>query len=31
MLEINDSVPQDDPLRILILSAVICIDMVLKE
>jgi len=31
MLEINDAVPKDDPLRILILSAVICIDMVLKE
>lgn len=31
MLEINDIVPKDDPLRILILSAVICIDMVLKE
>jgi hypothetical protein len=31
MLEINEVVPKDDPLRILILSAVICIDMVLKE
>lgn len=31
MLEINDAVPKDDPLRILILAAVICIDMVLKE
>lgn len=31
MLEINEAVPKDDPLRILILSAVICIDMVLKE
>jgi uncharacterized protein YxjI len=31
MLEINDIVPKDNPLRILILSAVICIDMVLKE
>ncbi len=31
MLEINDTVPKDDPLRILILAAVICIDMVLKE
>ena len=31
MLEINESVPKNDPLRILILSAVICIDMVLKE
>ena len=31
MFEINESVPKDDPLRILILGAVICIDMVLKE
>jgi uncharacterized protein YxjI len=31
MLEIKDTVPKDDPLRILILSAVMCIDMVLKE
>ncbi len=31
MLEINNIVPKDDPLRILIFSAVICIDMVLKE
>lgn len=31
MLKINDTVPQDDPLRILILAAVLCIDMVLKE
>ena len=31
MLKINDAVPKDDPLRILILAAVICIDMVLKE
>lgn len=31
MLKINDCVPQDHPLRVLILSAVICIDMVLKE
>ena len=31
MLEINNIVSKDDPLRILILSAVICIDMVLKE
>jgi uncharacterized protein YxjI len=31
MLEINNVVAKDDPLRILILSAVICIDMVLKE
>tara|TARA_B100000809_G_C15111914_1_gene520926 strand:+ start:567 stop:1154 length:588 start_codon:yes stop_codon:yes gene_type:complete len=31
MLEISDTVPKDDPLRILILAAVVCIDMVLKE
>jgi uncharacterized protein YxjI len=31
MLEIKDIVSKDDPLRILIFSAVICIDMVLKE
>lgn len=31
MLEINDTVPKYDPLRILILGAVVCIDMVLKE
>lgn len=31
MLEIKDKVAKDDPLRILILAAVICIDMVLKE
>jgi len=31
MLKINDTVPQEDPLRILILAAVFCIDMVLKE
>jgi len=31
MLEINDTVPAFDPLRVLILAAVICIDMVLKE
>ena len=31
MLEINDAVAKDDPMRILILAAVICIDMVLKE
>ena len=31
MLKINDTVPEDDPLRILILAAVVCIDMVLKE
>lgn len=31
MLEINDIVSKDDPLRVLILGAVVCIDMVLKE
>tara|TARA_B100000795_G_C22638448_1_gene375470 strand:+ start:602 stop:742 length:141 start_codon:yes stop_codon:yes gene_type:complete len=31
MLEINESGPKDDPLRTLILGAVICVDMVLKE
>ncbi len=31
MLQINDKVPADHPLRILILGAVMCIDMVLKE
>ena len=31
MLEISDLVPQGDPLRCLILGAVMCIDMVLKE
>jgi uncharacterized protein YxjI len=31
VLEIFDTVPQDQPLRQLILAAVMCIDMVLKE
>ncbi len=31
MLKIADSVPQNDPIRMLIVAAVICIDMVLKE
>ncbi|MBL4625816.1 MAG: RNAase [Flavobacteriales bacterium] len=31
MLEIDEIVPQDNPLRVLILAAVMCIDMVLKE
>jgi uncharacterized protein YxjI len=31
MLEIKDTVPPNDPLRPLILAAVLCIDMVLKE
>lgn len=31
MLQISDSVPREDPVRPLILAAVMCIDMVLKE
>jgi uncharacterized protein YxjI len=31
VLSINDSVPPDNPVRILIMAAVFCIDMVLKE
>ncbi len=31
MLEIKDTVPKDDPLRILILAAVVCIDMILRK
>jgi uncharacterized protein YxjI len=31
MLQIKDTVPPNDPLRPLILAAVLCIDMVLKE
>jgi len=31
MLEIDKQVPADNPVRILILAAVMCIDMVLKE
>ena len=31
VLQISDSVPQDDVARQLILAAVMCIDMVLKE
>lgn len=31
MLEINQQVPADNPVRILVLAAVMCIDMVLKE
>jgi uncharacterized protein YxjI len=31
ILEISDQVPTDNPLRYLILAAVMCIDMVLKE
>ena len=31
VLQISESVPQDDPVRPLILAAVMCIDMVLKE
>ena len=31
ILEISDQVPPDNPVRILIMAAVMCIDMVLKE
>lgn len=31
MLSINDSVSKDDNIRVLVLAAVMCIDMVLKE
>ena len=31
MLEIDESVPPDAPMRVLILASVMCIDMVLKE
>lgn len=31
ILKISETVPQDDPVRQLILAAVMCIDMVLKE
>ncbi len=31
MLEINEKVPKDDKIRTMILAAVMCIDMVLKE
>lgn len=31
MVKIEEIVPENDPLRILILAAVLCIDMVLKE
>ena len=31
MLSVNDQVAKDDPIRILVLAAVMCIDMVLKE
>ncbi|MEZ5939867.1 MAG: phospholipid scramblase-related protein [Planctomycetaceae bacterium] len=31
VLEISDEVPQDHPLRMLIMGAIFCIDMVLKE
>lgn len=31
MLEIDNSVPQNDSVRLLILAAVMCVDMVLKE
>jgi len=31
VLEIKDTVPENDPLRLLVMAAVLCIDMVLKE
>ena len=31
MLAINETVPAGDPTRLLILAAVMCIDMVMKE
>lgn len=31
VLTINESTPKDSPLRVLIMAAVVCIDMVLKE
>lgn len=31
VLEINQNVASDDPIRMLIMAAVMCIDMVLKE
>ena len=31
ILEIKDKVEKDSPLRLLILAAVLCIDMVIKE
>lgn len=31
MLSINESLPKNDPMRTLIMAAVMCIDMVLKE
>ena len=31
VLEIDESVPADNPLRQIIFSAVMCVDMVLKE
>lgn len=31
VLEINSQIPEDHPLRVLILAAVMCIDLVLKE
>lgn len=31
MLQISEELPKDDPIRMLILAAVMCIDMVLKE
>jgi hypothetical protein len=31
MLEIDTRVPENNPIRTMILAAVLCIDMVLKE
>jgi uncharacterized protein YxjI len=31
ILQISDSVPADHPIRMLIMAAVMCIDLVLKE
>jgi len=31
MLEVSDGAPPDAPVRLLVLAAVMCIDMVLKE
>jgi len=31
MLSVNDGVAADSPVRILVMAAVMCIDMVLKE
>ena len=31
MISIDEDVPQDHPIRILVMAAVMCIDFVLKE